>query len=286
MTRQTTQELTEALRRHYEATIKGNAGSGGTFVTEVGVNGAWGASRRCDALHIGFTTGSGRILRGHEIKVSRADWLNEVNKPDKADFWADSCHEWWIVTPEPDIIHPGELPRGWGHMCPSLNPRHRKFQIITPATPKPDGFNPPWDAVRSVFSRLDSTQAREREKVLAAEREAMVRKMEASFQERRELMESRTTSVDQDRYKALTEMEELLGGTLSSFNSRLGKSVTPDQLRAALRLVGDGSLRWNAESIAHTAETLTDVQKKLAQIGSDVRALSEEQDRMRRKGNL
>ena len=68
----------DPLERHY---IKpGPLLPPGIFLPEVGWNPAGGASGRaggCDAIWVGFTTTSGRILVGHELKVSRADWLND-----------------------------------------------------------------------------------------------------------------------------------------------------------------------------------------------------------------
>ncbi len=66
--------LTERLRRHY---LPRPDQPGGIFLPECGLNNGYAQQRRCDALHIGFTSTTGRVLRGHEIKVTRADWLTE-----------------------------------------------------------------------------------------------------------------------------------------------------------------------------------------------------------------
>lgn len=75
-----TDGLLERLERHY---IKpGEPLAGGVFLPEVGING--GGSSRCDAIYVGFTSTSGRMLVGHELKVSRADWRRELDQPGKA----------------------------------------------------------------------------------------------------------------------------------------------------------------------------------------------------------
>lgn len=59
-----TAALLAALQRHY---IKpGDIVTGGVFLAEGGQNGghSWPAVRRCDALYVGFTSASGRILVG------------------------------------------------------------------------------------------------------------------------------------------------------------------------------------------------------------------------------
>lgn len=151
-----TAKLLALLQRHY---IKPGADlPGGVFVPEVGQNGRWGAGNRCDAIYIGFTSTSGRILIGHELKSSRADWLAELNKPGKADTWADECHEWWLVVANPDIVGAGELHPGWGLM--TLGPSRTRMQIRTEAHRKDPGLHrPSWDAVRSIIARQDTLRA-------------------------------------------------------------------------------------------------------------------------------
>lgn len=167
-----TEQLLGALRNHYIG--PGEAMAGGTFIPEVGVNGEFGSSRRCDALYTGFTSQSGRILIGHEIKVSRADWNHERAQLHKADTWADQCHAWYLVAPSEAIIPAAEVPPGWGLMVP--NPRaRRKFKIAVKAEVHRDRV-PAWWAVRSMMARLDTLRAGEIQQLVAerlqADREA------------------------------------------------------------------------------------------------------------------
>lgn len=200
-----TSELLALLRRHY---IKpGLDLPGGVFVPEVGGNGSWGASARADAIYVGFTSSSGRILVGHELKISRADWLNELNKPGKADQWADQCHAWYLVVNDPAIVKPGELPAGWGLMSPGTS--RTRMAVHTPAAVKPD-HTPSWDAVRSVMARIDTLRAsdvadavesRDRarhnqyEKDIAAAVERRVKSMPETGRPRNGSSSSRTPSV-------------------------------------------------------------------------------------------
>lgn len=91
------------------------------------------------------------------MKVSRADWLAELRKSGKADTWADACHEWWVVVPQLSIIEDGECPEEWGILTP-MGARTR-LTVHRQATRKPDGFEPPWWAVRSFMSRIDRVSA-------------------------------------------------------------------------------------------------------------------------------
>lgn len=152
-----TAALLALLQRHY---IKpGLPMPGGIFLPEVGQNGGWGAGSRCDAIYAGFTSSSGRILIGHELKVSRSDWLNELNKPGKADAWADECHEWWLVVNDPAIVKDGELPDGWGLMVPGRRTRTRMDIHVRAVRKDPALHRPSWNAVRSILARQDTLRA-------------------------------------------------------------------------------------------------------------------------------
>lgn len=148
-----TSELLARLERHY---IKPGAPlPGGIFVPEVGRNGL--AQSRCDAIYVGFTSTSGRLMVGHELKVSKADWQRELDAPGKADLWHDACHEWWVVAPSADIVDPETLPPGWGLMVPSGRSKTRMQTVVKAA--RRDDHQPPWWAVRSVMARRDTLRA-------------------------------------------------------------------------------------------------------------------------------
>lgn len=150
----TAKEMVKRLRRHY---IKPGPMPGGIFLPECGLNGATGG--RVDAVYVGFTSTSGRTLVGHEIKVSRSDWLHELDQPGKADLWADQCHAWYAVAPSTDIIRPEELPAGWGLMV--INPRSKtRLDVKVKALVHKDR-EPSWQIVRSIMARLDTLQAGE-----------------------------------------------------------------------------------------------------------------------------
>lgn len=153
----TTPELMARLKRHY---IKPGAPlPGGVFLPEVGWNPAGGASGHdggCDAIYVGFTSTRGRILVGHELKISRSDWLAELNKAGKADPWADQCHQWWLVVSAPAIVRAGELPVGWGLMVPG--PSKTQMDVVVQAETKRD-HTPSWLAVRSIMARQDTLRS-------------------------------------------------------------------------------------------------------------------------------
>ncbi|SIH83116.1 hypothetical protein [Mycobacteroides abscessus] len=234
----TTTELLALLRRHY---IKpGLDLPGGVFVPEVGGNGSWGASARADAIYVGFTTSSGRILVGHELKISRADWLNELNKPGKTDQWADQCHAWYLVVNDPAIVKPGELPPGWGLMSPGAS--RTRMTVHTPAAVKPD-HTPSWDAVRSVMGRIDTLRANEVAAAVESRDQARRRKYQKDVNEAVEL---RMKSMPEtgEAAKRLKLIEDAIGAPIDWSDNVWSpdRTVDPELLgrigKAALALGG------------------------------------------------
>lgn len=86
----------------------------------VRVTAGFDARRTCDYMALDLWPGgygtnrTGPLLHGHEVKVSRSDWLTELRDPDKAEAFRRYCDFWWLVVSEKDIVKPGELPDGWG----------------------------------------------------------------------------------------------------------------------------------------------------------------------------
>jgi len=112
----TTADLLQRLRTRY-----GVQGREWVTLAEVANGTGAAASRSCDLLAISLWGSGGREWHGHEIKVSRSDWLREIRDPDKADAFARYCDRWWIVAGDSGIVQPGELREGWGLMLPRGN---------------------------------------------------------------------------------------------------------------------------------------------------------------------
>lgn len=100
------------LRRRY-GTIGGN-GQRWIFATHVRDAAGFSAVRTADAVAMDLWPSKGLELHGHEVKVSRADWLCELRKPEKATAVGRYMDRWWLVVPDRGIVRGDELPRGWG----------------------------------------------------------------------------------------------------------------------------------------------------------------------------
>lgn len=252
-----TATLLEVLRRHY---IKPAADwDGGIFVPECGINGG-GRASRADALYVGFTSTSGRLLVGHELKVSRADWRRELDHAGKADFWADACHEWWIVAPGPEVVPAAELPPGWGLLYPGTRAR---MKTVVKAARKPPEHTPAWDAVRSIMARVDTLHRSALREALSEHRERVEEDVERRLAQRLEhSVRDLLTPEQRRKLSAMDQLEEIFGGPIESW------AVTPpeisvQQVTATLRLVqaahtatGGARRLYPAEMVRESAERL------------------------------
>lgn len=269
-----TKELLATLRGHYIAeTTQAGARDGGVFASEVAMNGSWGGpgTRRADALYAGFTSASGRILVGHEIKVSRSDWRNELVKVGKADAWADACHAWYIVAPSTEIVPPEELPNGWGLMLPPRTSRGRRMRIEVKATVKPEDHVPPWWAVRSFMARMETLGHQEIVEQVQHLTEARV----AEMKQRWEAVEAsrKIDHAKESRLWALEGLERELGMGIEAWQSRLAKGkVSAAAVARGVRIAAlleadsralerlDGAVANIEEAIASLRNTVPEVQ--------------------------
>lgn len=105
-------------------------GNGPRWITARGVRSHAGfdARRTCDFIALSTWPSDGLNLHGHEIKVSRSDWLRELKDTDKSAEFIRHCDYWWLVVPWADIIKPGELPDGWGVLAGTT-----RLRQVTPA---------------------------------------------------------------------------------------------------------------------------------------------------------
>lgn len=88
------------------------------FFEEVSNAAGFGRSRSADAIAMNTWPSRGLTIHGFEVKVDRRDWVRELKDPAKAEAFFHRTHCWWLVVSDPAIVHPGELPEGWGLLVP------------------------------------------------------------------------------------------------------------------------------------------------------------------------
>ncbi|GAA4120556.1 hypothetical protein GCM10022215_24320 [Nocardioides fonticola] len=81
------------------------------------------------------------VFHGHEVKVSRSDWLTELRDPSKADAFRPYVHGWWLVAADASIVR-DDLPAGWGLMVPH-GPHTLRVVVPAPLNPRPLPLPPP-----------------------------------------------------------------------------------------------------------------------------------------------
>lgn len=116
----TTADVNAALRLRYTAPEW-------ALMFEVAASTGW-AGRYADAIAMNMYPSRGLALHGHEVKISRSDWLRELKKPEKAEAISQYCDFWWVVT-LPEIVRADELPLGWGLM----ELRGKSLKVVTKA---------------------------------------------------------------------------------------------------------------------------------------------------------
>jgi hypothetical protein len=110
-------DMLDRLDARYSATY----GNGIRYVAarHVRSHAGFDARRTADFVALDLWPSKGLCFHGHEVKVSRADWLTELKHPEKAAEFTPYMDFWWLVVSDRDIVRDDELPDGWGLMVAS-----------------------------------------------------------------------------------------------------------------------------------------------------------------------
>ena len=210
----TTTELRTALRRHYcgnsDIADRGpaDASEPELLVEEVA---APGTNRRCDLLRLGIWPSCGHHIVVHELKVSRGDWLRELDDPANAEAWWPYCHEFWIAAPN-GIVDLSELPDGWGLMVPPANARSRRFRVLRPAAVKKPNLTV--ELVVEIVRRADNARLAQIAD-LNRRRDELIRK--AAREARVEAGKATLPPEVAERVALLEKLEKALGKPLTEY---------------------------------------------------------------------
>ena len=144
--------VTDALHVRYSQ-VHGN---GRRYAVAAGVRSHAGfdARRTADYVAMDLWPSGGLRLHGHEVKVSRSDWLRELKDPSKAAEFVPYMNCWWIVVSDPRIVRPGELPDDWGLMVM----RGIELTVKKPA-PKRDALPLPPTRLAALLRAVSQTAA-------------------------------------------------------------------------------------------------------------------------------
>lgn len=133
---ETERTMLDRLNRRYAGQIQNGEWTGQKFfrAEHVPIGLGWERTRICDFMAVDMHRASSGpnvrhtspdywsirapIFHGHEVKVSRSDWLAELRDPSKAETFRRHMHFWWLVVSDKAIVR-DDLPDGWGLMVKS-----------------------------------------------------------------------------------------------------------------------------------------------------------------------
>lgn len=266
-------ELSELLHKHFisEKDQTDPAGAGAVYLTEVTVpNG----NRRADAVHIGLwsSRGSGTI-EVCELKVSRADWLVELNNPGKAEAWWPYCHTFWLVVPHEGIVRDGELPKGWGLMMPGG--RGRRFKVLIKPEEREARITP--GLLVTLLKNTETTRTRSLSLLRSQLSKESYEREQAIRNDRKALF----NPEDKARLDALSKLEEALGMTIDRFSwgNRLDAEGAADVLKELARG------RAAVDDARHRAANAVRELERVARMAEESAASLRERLDIKTKGN-
>ena len=130
----TERAMLDALHARYSQPSQGTTVR---WVCAEHVKAACGFDRRAaDFLAQDLWEGQGNLLHGHEVKVSRSDWLRELADPAKAEAVKRYCDRWWLVVPDRRIVR-DDLPTEWGLLALDDTGRLRVARRAPKLRPEP-----------------------------------------------------------------------------------------------------------------------------------------------------
>jgi len=112
----TAEDIMKLLKARYKT--RDRNGYNTNVVLEKVANGTGGFQQRwIDAVVFNMFPSKGLTRSAFEIKVSRSDFIRELQHPEKHQWCKEYFHEFWFIAPK-DVLQVGELPTNAGWMCP------------------------------------------------------------------------------------------------------------------------------------------------------------------------
>lgn len=271
-----TGELTEKIWNHF--------GAGYIKLTQVRAATGWVDLNTADMMVMGEWPSTGNELHGFEVKVSRADWLNEVKNPRKNDSVKGYCDRWWLVISDESMVKEGELPDDWGMMV--WQGRGRKLKVVK-AAPKLDAAPMDHCFVASLLRHNDKAMIpvdihNDKLRDAVREADALAKKKSASLHEfvstiTRELGIIVKPRSEYDYAASKTRFKEWTGEIRHSIHGKM----SAEKLGALLHRFADlDYMYWRVKRLRDAAATLkTDVEE------SDREPLSPTDLRLLREAN-
>jgi hypothetical protein len=204
------------------------------------------------------------LVVGHEVKVSRGDWLREVGDPGKHTWIIANCHQRWLVAPKGVILRE-EVPPGWG-LLDVVGEAATKTRVAV-AAPMHDLGDVPSRWVRRLLWNSAKREADAEEK----KRRASIELAEAQSNAREDKLAERDRQLREREIKVSDEVA-LLEGYWREMAQLAGEHVQWSYRRG---VDGDRAPRFPAPELFEKmkAQAATRVLKLAKQAGDNIDAL-------------
>lgn len=247
----TSKEVVDALRKRY-----GDAAAY-AFFTEVGNSTGFRCNRHADVLVMSLWPSRGLEIMGFEVKVSRTDWVRELENPAKADAIAQYCDRWYLVVGDENIVRDGELPITWGLMVPQ-----KDGTLRCKVEAKPNEFLKPLD--RSfVASVLRCAQAQ----IVKAGADELLRAKQAGSDEAWKQAEEAAKRSVEYKLEDLERLQKQVADFEKASGVHIDRWHGGEKIGEAVRMVLNGMANRELERLRrlkHSAEDIVrDIDREL-----------------------
>lgn len=150
VTKHTEASMIDLLHERYGTRSQGN-GNRYVAMSHVRSDAGFDAERTADFMALDLWPSKGLTLHGHEVKISRSDWLNELKDPEKSAAFMKHVDYWWLVIADKDMVKAGELPKGWGMMTIGTDGKLRVLKQA-PRLTTPEYVTGKWGQAKPVHS--------------------------------------------------------------------------------------------------------------------------------------
>lgn len=205
-------------------------------------------ARYADAVAMNLYPSRGLAIHGFEIKVSKSDFMNEINNPDKSVAVQKYCDHWWIVAPA-NAVDESLLPKTWGWL------RVDGERLVTAkAAPELDPQGISREFMAAMVRRANEADAGEITKLV----DDRVRLLRENDQKHIERQIAERTRKAEEALKVLQDLKEKVGteDDWSWFNT--------DEVAAAVKLVRSAGIAKSYRGIRELQRELHHAQKRIA----------------------
>lgn len=202
--------------------------------------------RRADAVCMNIWPSKGYAIHGFEIKVSRADFIKEMQDITKATAVSRFCDFWWLATPA-GLVSVDEVPVAWGLM--ELCGQTLRIKKQAPASD-------PEAPTRGFMSAMLRKSRDSDNALIASEVDRQVKIIEARLKRDVERRVSRAVEDAELNRKWIADFEDSLGMPFECWQK-------PDAVAERLRLAKG----FEFGHVARLSESLVSVLHDLGKLG-------------------